>query len=119
MLFTDFGRDGPYVGQMHCAVHQAAIETTLPIIDLQFFGVQADRWTHVACVLGASEARLYVDGQLEASAAHEGNLVVVSFDWFIGANHPAGDENFSGLIDSYRVYREPLTGDELCWAAQP
>ena len=34
VLFTDFGRDGPYVGQMHGAVHQAAIETTLPIIDL-------------------------------------------------------------------------------------
>ncbi len=32
VLFTDFGRDGPYVGQMHAAVR--AVAEAVPIIDL-------------------------------------------------------------------------------------
>lgn len=34
VLFTDFGRDGPYVGQMHAALHGAMGSETLPIVDL-------------------------------------------------------------------------------------
>lgn len=71
-----------------------------------------------ACVFDGATVRIYVNGA-EVVAAAQGDFTTTNADPVsVGGNSPSGD-GLDGQIDLFRVWSEPLTADEVCWAAQP
>jgi hypothetical protein len=72
------------------------------------------KWTHVVVTLGASEARMYVNGEMVA----ESNTITISpMDFkpvlnYIGrSQYP--DPLLKGNVDDFRIYNYPLSADEV------
>lgn len=79
--------------------------------------VSVGTWTHLACVVDAGVARLYVDG-LEADAqSYTSGLPARGGVFTIGSNAPTVDENFIGDIDGVRIWARALTDAEIAAAA--
>lgn len=76
------------------------------------------QWTHVAVTLGASEARMYVNGEL----VEESDAITISpLDFkpvlnYIGRSQSAV-QLFNGYIDDFRVYNYPLSASEVAHIA--
>ncbi|MFT3863371.1 MAG: LamG domain-containing protein [Solirubrobacterales bacterium] len=70
-----------------------------------------DAWSHVAVTWDGAELRLYVDGELVASAP-EGPPPVTEGDLDIGGATEHGTY-FKGRIDEVRIYDRALTGAEV------
>jgi len=82
--------------------------------------VVTGRWTHIACVAGATSMRFFVDGVLVAELSATTSLSTDATDpSLIGANSPTGNDNFIGAIDVLQIYNRELDADAICWAAQP
>ena len=73
------------------------------------------QWTHVAVTLGASDARLYVNGVLAASSTA---ITIKPSDFnpalnYIGDSQFDADPGFNGLVDEFRVYNHALTAADV------
>ena len=77
-------------------------------------------WVHIAATRGGSTASLYVNGELEASAAYgftpinKGHTLrtgsIGTTDGWVGF--------FKGKIDDVRIYDEALSGEETAQLSQ-
>src|SRR5262249_13522734 len=77
--------------------------------------IAPNRWTHVACTVDGTNARIYVDGSLKGSDAQgplgSGGTTGIS----IAAAHPPGsDSRLIGLIDQLRIEDIALSAEQLC-----
>lgn len=75
------------------------------------------QWYHVAGVYDGTELRIYVDGVLDNSNAHSGDIVAYDpvRELTVGrsSNAAVNYHGFTGLIDEVRVYRRALPPEEV------
>jgi hypothetical protein len=79
-------------------------------------GLAVGAYTHLACVFDGSvpETRLYINGQLAASAATTMDLAgVARQNAFIGDSSYSGDPYFNGSVDEFRIYDTALNDEEV------
>jgi hypothetical protein len=78
----------------------------------------SDGWTHLAVVLGASTATLYVNGKSAASKSKTSlplrpiDLGTINYAW-LGRSQFTNDSTFDGALDEFRVYNRELSADEI------
>jgi tetratricopeptide (TPR) repeat protein len=71
------------------------------------------KWHHVAGVYDGRSMSIYIDGQLDKSAAATGALNTRTWPVLIGANPTGGGREWNGLIDDARIYSYALSEDEV------
>ena len=65
--------------------------------------LEAYRWYHLAGAYDGSQVKIYVDGELDGSVSHSGELRTRSFwDMGIGSKYTL-EYGWTGLIDEARV----------------
>lgn len=73
--------------------------------------LQQNQWYHIAGTYDGSNARIYVNGKLENSAALNGNIVNLStVPVYIGRN---SNVYFNGMIDEFRIWNISRTEAEI------
>ncbi|MGM0879911.1 MAG: LamG-like jellyroll fold domain-containing protein [Bacillota bacterium] len=74
----------------------------------------ANQWVHVAVTLGGGTAKLYVGGELKASAS---NFTIKPSDFKPSVNYIGKsqwpDPLLNGMIDEFRVYNSVLSAEEI------
>lgn len=77
--------------------------------------VQDGRWRHVVVTFTPAEHRLYLDGQLETSAAPSGSAFhdAAGVPLTLGAWADDGNGFFKGMLDDMRVYDRALSSEEV------
>ncbi|WP_089354861.1 LamG-like jellyroll fold domain-containing protein [Ekhidna lutea] len=76
--------------------------------------VVANQYYHIACVFDGSEARLYVNGDLEGTASVSGSAVTGSENIVIGARNAATPTQFfDGSIDEVRFWNTARTLQQI------
>jgi hypothetical protein len=80
-------------------------------------------WHHLAGVYDGAALKLYVDGQLKASAAHTG-VINKDNNYYVNfGRNSQGDSNhrwwYAGTMDDVRLYHRALTEDELLKMLHP
>lgn len=110
VLFTDFGRDGPYVGQMHAAVR--AIADRLPIIDLMHDAPTSDPL--LSAYLLAAYAKPLATGSVFACVVDPGvggtqAPVALNADgsWFVGPDN--------GLLEIVARQADTAVWRDVAW----
>jgi hypothetical protein len=90
---------------------------------LKTTGYNDNRWHHVAYVVEAAGARLYVDGVLRKSRAWTGPAGVSTTTQRLQiGRYPGASDNvefFPGSVDDVRIYNRALTVSEIAALAQP
>ncbi len=86
--------------------------------------VSDDQWHHVAGVFdGISEARVYIDGDMDNSREALGALQTNQWPVDIGRNalwtESPDNRDFKGLIDDVRIYNLALNPDQIAFLAHP
>ena len=74
--------------------------------------VPVNAWTHVAATFDGSNLRMYINGNLQATAAATAPIATTADALRIGGNNIWG-EYFQGLIDEVRVYNRALSASEI------
>jgi hypothetical protein len=74
--------------------------------------VTVGTWYHIAGTCDGTNAQLYVNGILQASAAVDPNYIGDSTDVQIGGDVCCG-ENFDGLIDEVAIYNHALSSAQV------
>ena len=106
MLVDMNGRFGVFMnddGSLHCRTVSSLTKVT------------AGAWTHLACVQDGATLTTYVNGKSEAAAPS--TLASTSDFIGIGQNSPDGSEPFDGVLDSLRIWSEPLDPAAVAEAA--
>jgi hypothetical protein len=75
-----------------------------------------NEWVHLALTYDGTEARIYVNGQLDVSSNVSGEVSESNNELRIGRGEPAG--YFVGMIDDVRLYNHALTESELLSAME-
>ena len=75
--------------------------------------VNDDQWHHVAGVYDGTEARIYIDGELDASQLASGQINASDYDLYIGENAQAFGRFWNGFIDDVRIYDRALSEEEI------
>jgi len=70
-------------------------------------------WYFVAATYDGSELKLYVDGALENSESHTGNIATSTSDVNIGSRSSNNDRYFEGKIDEVMIFSKALSEDEI------
>jgi hypothetical protein len=73
-------------------------------------------WSHLACVIDGTSARLYVNGVLAGENAafnYDSALAGQFSDNYLGRSQYSGDEYYDGGIDDFQIYNYALSGDEV------
>ena len=79
--------------------------------------VSTGEWTHIACTLGPTDVRVYVDGDLRADVPGPGVLNMSSGPWVLGSAH-SGDDPLEGRIDTARVFAYARSQADIAEAAR-
>jgi Concanavalin A-like lectin/glucanases superfamily len=69
------------------------------------------QWYHVAATWDGVTARLYINGQLDHSAARSGAIGADTRPLYIGGR--VGADRFDGMLRDVRLYNRPLTATEI------
>jgi len=74
-----------------------------------------DAWHHVALVVDGAQgsARLVLDGRDVARTSVQGNVVIEAAHELVVGSWFEEEENFSGVLDSVRLWPRALSADEL------
>ena len=75
-----------------------------------------NEWTHIVLTYDGTQARIYVNGQLDVSMDVSGEVTESDNELRIGRGEPAG--YFMGMIDDARLYNHALTESELLSAME-
>ena len=110
---NDEGVKGPvYVFRVQPDTLRAQIGTSDGNVTVQGATVvPTNEWVHVALVCDGSEARVYLNGQLDGSSDVSGEILQTDGELRIGLGDPAG--HFIGMIDDARVYNRALSPVDL------
>jgi hypothetical protein len=74
----------------------------------------ANAWHHIAATYDGANARIYLNGKQDNSAALTGNITSETGDTvYIGKND--NGNFFEGRIEGVRIYRRAITADEVRW----
>lgn len=71
--------------------------------------VLAKRWTHVAVSYNGTEARFYIDGQLDSVKALSNSGIGAASTLKIGADHTLSTAGFHGHLDEIRIWSRAKT----------
>jgi len=82
-----------------------AVEATQP--------VPADAWVHLVGTYDGTTLRLYMNGQMAASAAAPGGLQQCAADTAIGSHISQAQHFFPGLLDDVRILDHALPADQV------
>lgn len=103
-----------YAGGVACSFTSEVASVKVP--------VETNKWTHVACVHGASgEYRIYVNGQ-DAGGAVVGSVgMSVMAPLTLGHDSPEPNlkDRYDGVMDEVRIWSRDLTKDEIKALAGP
>ena len=105
-------------GKYHLAVRdgipQFGVNTTRGVATaLSPTTLEAYRWYHVAGVYDGNQVQIYLDGELDGSVSHSGELRTrSSWDVGIGSKHTL-EYGWTGLIDEVRISSVARTPEEL------
>ncbi len=72
----------------------------------------AGRWYHVVATYDGSILKIFVDGRLENSFNHSGNINHLTGDLFIGRSTNTGRE-FNGVLDEVSIWNKALSEQEI------
>lgn len=75
--------------------------------------VNDGRWHHIVGIYDGTKIALYVDGELDASAAAYGRINTSSFKVLLGENDEIRNYAFDGFLDDIRIYDYALTAAEI------
>ena len=75
--------------------------------------VQSGVWTHVAGVYDGSALKIYINGVLENTVSHTGNISVSSLPFFIGKAPWTDYNNYNGLMDNLCVWNTARTAAQI------
>ncbi len=75
--------------------------------------VNDDQWHHAAGVYDGTEARIYIDGELDASQPATGQINASDYPLYIGENPQTTGRYWNGLIDDVRVYNQALSEEKI------
>ena len=75
--------------------------------------VNDEQWHHVAGVYDGTEARIYIDGELDASQPATGQINASSYPFYIGENSQATGRFWNGLVDDVRIYNRALSEEDI------
>jgi hypothetical protein len=75
--------------------------------------VNDEQWHHIAGVYDGTEARIYIDGELDASQPATGQINISSYPLYIGENAQATGRFWNGLVDDVRIYNRALSEKEI------
>ena len=70
-------------------------------------------WYHVVSVVDSTGARIYIDGELDASNTTPQNLGTVSSTLYVGGYSSSSQYRFDGKIAMVKRYDKPLTASEV------
>ncbi len=71
-------------------------------------------WHHLAGTYDGSALLLYIDGELQATTAHEnGSIAINSFNVSLGADSAQTWMWYNGAIDDARIYSRALSAEEV------
>lgn len=70
-------------------------------------------WYHVAGTYDGMEIKVYVDGSLRATTAHEDYIEIQSHNLNIARNSEEVDRYYGGVIDEVRIYNRALSEPEI------
>ncbi len=70
-------------------------------------------WHHVAGTYDGSDLRVYIDGVLENTTSHSGQIQTNGYPVNIGRNSEVTSRRFNGAIDKVRIYSTVLSASEL------
>lgn len=101
-------------GQLRFAIKNGGAEQVLNATALPI-----GRWSHVAVTLGATGARMYVNG---LQVAESGAVTIRPLDFkpvlnYIGRSQFSSDPLFNGYVDDFRLYNYALPGNEIAQLA--
>jgi len=71
------------------------------------------QWHHWAGVYDGTEARIYIDGELDTASPGMGQINLSSSDLYIGENSGATGRFLHGLLDEVRIYSRALRDTEI------
>ncbi len=74
-------------------------------------------WVHYTGTYDGHKIKLYVDGQLKATTAAEGQLAKSSAELYLGAAAP-GVRTLDGVLEDARIWRRVLTAEEVAQVAE-
>lgn len=86
-------------GQLHSSLGNVALNTTTQL--------SSGQWNHVALTYDGTDLRLYINGELEATAA--ANMTAADGDWIIGLSQDLSTAPFTGLLDELMISDRPLS----------
>lgn len=77
--------------------------------------LEAEQWHHIVGVHTGEALEIYIDGELDNSSTHGRVGISTSpFELFIGTDLYAPTPVYTnGTLDDVRIYRRPLTSDEI------
>jgi hypothetical protein len=75
--------------------------------------ISTGSWYHVVGVVNNTGARIYINGELDASNSTSQNLGTVSSTLYVGGYHSGNDYRFDGKIAVAKRYNKPLTATEV------
>ena len=101
-------------GEVEFAVAQEGSE---PVSVMSNATTPLNEWTHVAVCLDGSEATIYINGQLDASAGYA-QRSSCNGCWLWISSLGASTRYYNGKIDDIRIYNVALTADEVAALAQ-
>lgn len=76
-----------------------------------------DDWHHVAGTYNGSELKTFIDGGLNATTAHVGDIDSSTNNLTIGTNSEEDGRYYEGSIDEVRIYNRALTDGEILYIA--
>jgi hypothetical protein len=101
-------------GQVEFAVAQ---EGSDPISVMSNATTPLNEWTHVAVCLDGSEATIYINGQLDASAGYGQRISCEGYRLWI-SSLGKNTRFYNGKIDDVRIYDQALSAEEIAAIAQ-
>jgi hypothetical protein len=113
----------PYVGKgdhAYAIKHSSGNQIEFFIYDGDWFAadVRVDDsfngdWHHVAGTYDGMELKVYVDGGLGVTKAHEGSIEIQSHNLNIARNSEEVDRYYGGVIDEVGIYNRALSEPEI------
>ncbi len=87
------------------------------------YRVKANEWTHLAAVFDGATLKLYVNGQLDATAPASGSIYhpsgAIVYLGHAQDGSPAAVNRFQGLMDEVRITGAALTPDQFLYQPIP